>query len=174
MLLSLCSAKAVNLLMLINREPDAIFHPSFGKQRKRLIEAFNHTVHCSTTHVYIAQWARKRLTRLRGPQLVVWNGVLRYHLSLQLHKHSCSQWIPVFGRLGHLVARCSTVYGIFSLIWQVRFKLGSSDDEEDEEDSDEQPHSEQDLCHPLCQCDKCSKWQKVSGNLNKKMKGFFP
>ncbi|KAK2560726.1 Ankyrin repeat domain-containing protein 27 [Acropora cervicornis] len=37
----------------------------------------------------------------------------------------------------------------------VRFKLGSSDDEEDEEDSGERPHSEQDLCHPLCQCDKC-------------------
>ncbi|XP_044175914.1 ankyrin repeat domain-containing protein 27-like isoform X2 [Acropora millepora] len=44
----------------------------------------------------------------------------------------------------------------------VRFKLGSSDDEEDEEDSGERPHSEQDLCHPLCQCDKCSKWQKKS------------
>ena len=45
---------------------------------------------------------------------------------------------------------------------QVRYKLGLSDDEEDEEDSGEVPRSDQDLCHPLCQCDKCSKWQKVS------------
>ncbi|XP_078364942.1 ankyrin repeat domain-containing protein 27-like isoform X2 [Oculina patagonica] len=44
----------------------------------------------------------------------------------------------------------------------VRYKLGLSDDEEDEEDSGEQPRSDQDLCHPLCQCDKCSKWQKRS------------
>ncbi|XP_068693789.1 ankyrin repeat domain-containing protein 27-like [Montipora foliosa] len=44
----------------------------------------------------------------------------------------------------------------------VRYELGPSDDEEDEEDSGEQPRSEQDLCHPLCQCDKCSKWQKKS------------
>ena len=42
----------------------------------------------------------------------------------------------------------------------MRFKLGLSDDE-DEEDSGETLQSEQDLCHPLCQCDKCSKWQKV-------------
>ena len=44
---------------------------------------------------------------------------------------------------------------------QVRYKLGLSDDEEDEEDEDELPRSDHDLCHPLCQCDKCSKWQKV-------------
>ena len=79
----------------------------------------------------------------------------------------------MFGRLEHIVTRGSIIFGIFSLIWQVRFKLGSSDDEEDEEDSGERPHSEQDLCHPLCQCDKCSKWQKVSDNVNKKTKGFF-
>ena len=44
---------------------------------------------------------------------------------------------------------------------QVRYKLGLSDDEDDEIDSAYQPRSDQDLCHPLCQCDKCSKWQKV-------------
>lgn len=44
----------------------------------------------------------------------------------------------------------------------VRYRLGLSDDEEDEEDGGEQPRSDQDLCHPLCQCDKCSKWQKRS------------
>ena len=44
---------------------------------------------------------------------------------------------------------------------QVRYKLGLSDDEEDEIDSPDQPRSDQDLCHPLCQCEKCSKWQKV-------------
>ncbi|KAJ7374564.1 Ankyrin repeat domain-containing protein 27 [Desmophyllum pertusum] len=44
----------------------------------------------------------------------------------------------------------------------VRYKLGLSDDEEDEEDEDELPRSDHDLCHPLCQCDKCSKWQKRS------------
>lgn len=46
-------------------------------------------------------------------------------------------------------------------LFQVRYKLGLSDDEEDEVDASEQPRSDQDLCHPLCQCDKCSKWQKV-------------
>ena len=44
---------------------------------------------------------------------------------------------------------------------QVRYKLGLSDDEEDEIDSADQPRSDKDLCHPLCQCEKCSKWQKV-------------
>lgn len=49
---------------------------------------------------------------------------------------------------------------------KVRYKLGLSDDEEDEEDSGEQPRSDQDLCHPLCQCDKCNKWQRVSHSRN--------
>lgn len=50
---------------------------------------------------------------------------------------------------------------LFAFFCQVRYKLGLSDDEEDEIDSADQPRSDQDLCHPLCQCDKCSKWQKV-------------
>lgn len=52
-------------------------------------------------------------------------------------------------------------YGLHS--FQVRFRLSLMDDEEfeDEEDSTVNCNSEQDLCHPLCQCDKCSKWQKV-------------
>ncbi|XP_073234225.1 ankyrin repeat domain-containing protein 27-like isoform X2 [Porites lutea] len=44
----------------------------------------------------------------------------------------------------------------------VRYKLGPSDDEEDEEDGGDFPRSDKDLCHPLCQCEKCSKWQKKS------------
>ena len=45
----------------------------------------------------------------------------------------------------------------------MRYRLGSVDDEEfeDEEDSAVNCNSDQDLCHPLCQCEKCSKWQKV-------------
>ncbi|KXJ04700.1 Ankyrin repeat domain-containing protein 27, partial [Exaiptasia diaphana] len=46
-------------------------------------------------------------------------------------------------------------------IEMVRFRL--SLDEEDEEDAgDVQCISEMDLCHPLCQCDKCIKWQKLT------------
>ena len=134
-----------------------------------LIEAFTIQPYTFTSHNELG----KKWTRLRGPQPLVWNGGVRYHPSLHLHKHSFSQWIRVFGRLENIVTRGSIIFGIFSLIWQVRFKLGSSDDEEDEEDSGERPHSEQDLCHPLCQCDKCSKWQKVSDNVNKKRKVFF-
>ena len=50
---------------------------------------------------------------------------------------------------------------LFVFFCQVRYKLGLSDDEEDEIDSADQPRSDKDLCHPLCQCEKCSKWQKV-------------
>ena len=54
-------------------------------------------------------------------------------------------------------------YDCFLIVFfrQVRYKLGLSDDEEDEIDSADQPRSDKDLCHPLCQCEKCCKWQKV-------------
>ncbi|XP_031565360.1 ankyrin repeat domain-containing protein 27-like [Actinia tenebrosa] len=46
-------------------------------------------------------------------------------------------------------------------IEMVRFRLNL--DEEDEEDGgEEQCKSEEDLCHPLCQCEKCIKWQKLT------------
>ncbi|XP_048577160.1 ankyrin repeat domain-containing protein 27 [Nematostella vectensis] len=44
----------------------------------------------------------------------------------------------------------------------VRYRLGVDEDEEDEEGEERRCRSEQDLCHPLCQCDKCSKWQKLT------------
>ena len=88
-------------------------------------------------------------------------------------KIKSAAWTPCVWKTGTSWCKRLSSPWNFSLIWQVRFKLGSSDDEEDEEDSGERPHSEQDLCHPLCQCDKCSKWQKVSGNVNKKTKAEF-
>ena len=133
-----------------------------------LIEAFTVQPHTFTSRNELG----KKSTRLHGPQPLVCNGGLRCHPSLHFHKHSFSQWISCVWKTGTSCCKRLNSLWNFSLIWQVRFKLGSSDDEEDEEDSGERPHSEQDLCHPLCQCDKCSKWQKVSGNVNKKTKVF--
>lgn len=112
-------SESSQLAMLIEREPDAIFHPSFESNAKCWLKLslFNHT------HLHRVMSSGKSQLGCMDPNrwfvMVDWDATPPFTFT----STPSANGFPVFRRLGHLVARGSIVYGIVPLFGRYGLNL---------------------------------------------------
>ena len=110
-------SESSQLAMLIDREADAVFHPSFESNVKCWLKLslFNHT------HLHrVMSSGKSQLGCMdRWFEMVDWDTTPPFTFT----STPSANGFPVFGRLGHLVSRGSIVYGIFPLFGRYGLNL---------------------------------------------------